>query len=203
MRSTRVLARGYLTAAIIAALLPAQLIAQSNRTESTPAIRIENFGRVNDNYYRGAQPHARDYADLAALGIKTVIDLEHDGESNEQQLVEAAGMKFYRVGMSTQSRPTTEQLDRVLSIVEDARNQPVFVHCHGGRHRTGIVTAVYRMKNDGWPADRAFAEMKQYQFDKGFGHGALKDYVFEYSAQLARVRAAQPVGQTAAGSGIR
>ena len=40
-----------------------------------PAIRIDNFGEVNANYFRGAQPQGRDYADLAALGVKTVIDL--------------------------------------------------------------------------------------------------------------------------------
>ena len=42
-------------------------------------IQIDNFGRVNANYYRGAQPEGHDYADLAAFGIKTVIDLTQDG----------------------------------------------------------------------------------------------------------------------------
>src|SRR5438477_6734 len=46
-------------------------------------IRIDNFGKVNDDYYRGAQPKGRDYNDLAALGVKTVIDLQEDGPSNE------------------------------------------------------------------------------------------------------------------------
>jgi hypothetical protein len=35
------------------------------------SIRIYNFGRVDPNYYRGAQPKGRDYSDLAALGVKT------------------------------------------------------------------------------------------------------------------------------------
>jgi hypothetical protein len=38
-------------------------------------IRIDNFGRVNPNYYRGAQPKGRGYSDLAAIGVKTLIDL--------------------------------------------------------------------------------------------------------------------------------
>jgi hypothetical protein len=32
------------------------------------------FGRVNANYYRGAQPEGQDYNDLAALGVKTIIN---------------------------------------------------------------------------------------------------------------------------------
>jgi hypothetical protein len=38
------------------------------RLSRQPAIRIDNFGQVNANYFRGAQPKGRDYADLAALG---------------------------------------------------------------------------------------------------------------------------------------
>ena len=41
-------------------------------------IRIDNFGRVSDRYYRGAQPMGHDYVDLAALGVKTVINLTSD-----------------------------------------------------------------------------------------------------------------------------
>src|SRR4051795_6539372 len=43
-----------------------------------PKIGIDNFGRVNEGYYRGAQPRGRDFADLASLGVRTVIDLTSD-----------------------------------------------------------------------------------------------------------------------------
>jgi hypothetical protein len=42
------------------------------------------------------------------------------------------------------------------------------------------MTAIYRITNDGWTADRAFAEMKQYDFEYGFGHGTLRDYVYNF-----------------------
>src|SRR5712692_4784763 len=59
-------------------------------------IQIDNFGRVNANYYRGAQPEGHDYADLAAFGIKTVIDLTQDGDAQEPAIVQRLGMKFHR-----------------------------------------------------------------------------------------------------------
>ena len=68
----------------------------------TPAIGIDNFGRINETYYRGAQPDGRDYSDLAALGVKTVIDLQEDGLAVEHQFVESAGMKFFHIPMTTQ-----------------------------------------------------------------------------------------------------
>ncbi len=120
------------------------------------------------------------------MGVKTVIDLQEDGERNEQQMAEAAGMKFYRIGLSDSSWPSRDKPEQFLKIVNDPANQPVFVHCHGGRHRAGIMTAIYRMTHDGWTAERAYSEMKQYGFESGFGHGGLKDYVYDYYAGMNR-----------------
>jgi uncharacterized protein (TIGR01244 family) len=161
-------------------------------------IRIGNFGRISPAYYRGEQPEGRDYADLAALGIKTVIDLQADGENyNEEALVEAAGMTFYRIPMTTRVEPTAGQLAQFLQIVNDPAQQPVFVHCKGGKHRTGVMTAVYRMEQDGWSADRAFREMKQYEFGWDFLHPEFKRFVYGYKpSQPLMAGDAQPVTAT-------
>src|SRR5262249_45566566 len=147
-------------------------------------------GRINDNYYRGAQPEGRDYKDLAALGVKTVIDLTKDGHADEQGRVEGAGMKFFRIPMTTSERPSDAAVRQFLSLVNDPANQPVFVHCQGGRHRTGIMTAVYRMTQDGWNADRAYSEMKRFKFEGFPGHPTLKKFVFEYYDQTAKTKVA-------------
>ena len=117
---------------------------------------------------------------------KTIIDLQQDGERSEQQMVEGAGMKFYRIGLSDKTWPSPDKAEQFMKIVSDPANQPVFIHCHGGRHRAGIMTAVYRMNHDGWDADKAYAEMKKYGFEYGIGHGALKDYIYDYYAQMKK-----------------
>jgi protein tyrosine/serine phosphatase len=149
-------------------------------------IRIDNFGQINATYYRGEQPEGRDYADLAALGIKTVIDLQADGDNeNEPQLVEAVGMRFYRIPMTTHVPPTSEQLAQFLDIVNDPAHQPVYVHCAGGKHRTGVMTAVYRMEHDGWTGGQAFQEMKRYKFGVDFLHREFKRFVYSYKPTVA------------------
>src|SRR5437867_6702554 len=125
-------------------------------------IHIKNFGRISANYYRGAQPDRRDYPALAALGIKTVIDLTRAGRPDEPVLVKRTGMKFYRIPLTTSDRPSDASVTQFLKLVNDPVNWPVFVHCQGGRHRTGVMTAVYRINQDGWTADRAYDEMKLY-----------------------------------------
>lgn len=158
----------------------------SNASQPRTRISIDNFGKVNTNYYRGAQPDGRDYADLAALGVKTVIDLQRDGSATEQKLVEAAGMTFHRIPMTTRQNPTKDQLTLFMKLVNDPANQPVYVHCAGGRHRTGVMTAVYRMQHDSWNADQAFKEMKQYKFGADFLHPEFKQFVYAYHVEPLR-----------------
>jgi protein tyrosine/serine phosphatase len=186
MRIDRNISRTFAAATMAALTLALLTVAQAAQRNSSPETSIDNFGCINDKFYRGAQPKGSDYKELAALGVKTIIDLQQDGERNEQRMTEDAGMNYYRLGMSDKSWPSPEKVEQFLKIVEDPANQPVFIHCHGGRHRAGIMTAVYRMRHDGWDADRAYAEMKQYGFESGFGHGSLKDYIYDYYSRMDR-----------------
>src|SRR4029453_13391737 len=170
----------------VAAKIPAAVPA-AHATVSQ--ISIENFGKVNEQYYRGAQPSGRDFADLKSLGVKLVIDLAREGDTNEAANVEAVGMRFVRIPLSTGAAPPKAAIDEFLRLVNDPANQPVYVHCMGGRHRTGTLTAVYRMVQDGWTADRAFSEMKRYGFGVYFPHPELKKFVYAYFSGLDNTRA--------------
>ena len=191
MGANRVSSRAYVAAVLAALSLAVPSAAQTSRSDRRSNITIDNFGRVNDNYYRGAQPQAGDYADLAALGVRTVIDLtSDDSEANEKRLVESAGMKSYRIPMTTHEPPTSAEVAEFMTIVNDPANQPVYVHCVGGRHRTGVMTAVYRMIQDNWTGDQAFKEMKQYKYGADFLHSEFKNFVYAYSTQMDRSRKA-------------
>jgi uncharacterized protein (TIGR01244 family) len=167
-------------AAIVAAIV---LLAASAHAQPAPSITIDNFGRVDATYFRGAQPKGHDYRDLAALGVRTVIDLtSDDGQRDEPALAAAAGMKYVHIPMTMHTPPTPGQVAQFLTTVNDAESQPVFVHCVGGRHRTGVMTAVYRMVHDEWTPERAFAEMRQFKFGTGFLHPEFKKFVLTYQA---------------------
>jgi tyrosine-protein phosphatase SIW14 len=164
----------------ISCFAPAQASAQLDPKAIQSSVDIFNFGRIQDTYYRGALPDEDDVAALARLGVKTVIDLQKDGDEDEAGLVERAGMKYVRIPMTTRVAPTAEQLAQFLSLVNDPASQPVYVHCKEGRHRTGVMTAVYRMTAHGWNADQAFKEMKDYRFGWDFLHPEFKRFVYAY-----------------------
>jgi protein-tyrosine phosphatase len=113
--------------------------------------------------------------------VKTVINLTSDDAlAEEPGMVAKAGMKYVAIPMTTRVAPTPEQLDRFLKIVNDPASQPVFVHCVGGKHRTGVMTAVYRMTQDAWTSDQAFNEMKQFKFGAVMLHPEFKKFVYDY-----------------------
>src|SRR4029078_12661708 len=76
--------------------------------------------------------------------------------------------------------PTGSQLTDFLRLVNEPSSLPVYVHCKGGRHRTGVMTAIYRMEKDGWTGDKAFKEMKQYNFGMDILHPEFKSFVLRY-----------------------
>jgi protein tyrosine/serine phosphatase len=172
--------RSYGAAMVLALTLAVPAIADSGHSAHLDQIHINNFGRVSESYYRGSQPVGHDFAELAALGVKTVIDLQEHGDSAEPAAAKAAGLKYVRIGMTTRIVPTPAQMQQFLSIVNDPQQQPVYVHCAGGHHRTGIMTALYRMTQDGWTNSQAFAEMKKYGFGADFLHPEFKQFVLSY-----------------------
>jgi protein tyrosine phosphatase (PTP) superfamily phosphohydrolase (DUF442 family) len=186
MTLTKRLFRKSLGGLIAILALAAAASAQEALTQSPGAniqVRIKNFGQMDARFYRGAQPGKNDYKDLAALGIKTVIDLRQDPESYEQPLVESLGMKYINIPMLEKKYPTQEVTEMFLKTVNDPATGKFFVHCAGGRHRTGAMGAVYRFQYYGWTFDQAYKEMKQYDFYTSWGHQAFKDFVEDYYAR--------------------
>jgi tyrosine-protein phosphatase SIW14 len=193
-QTLRIVAAGLFAAWATLASAAAQtgLAGATVATVDLSKIAVDNFGQVNSKYYRGAQPEGRDYADLAALGVKTDIDLTKDGDPNEAAMAQRAGLKFFRIPMTKHVVPTPDQIAQFMKIVSDPANQPVYVHCQGGRHRTGVMTALYRLIADHWSADQAFAEMQKYRFGAEFLHSEFASFVHDYPALLARAAAATP-----------
>ena len=163
-------------------------VAPSKPTLAVENCKIKNFGQVTDQYFRGAQPKPEEYQQLAALGVKTVIDLQAETSSFAKAKAEAAGLLYINLPMSDTKYPPQETIQRFLELVKDQANFPIFVHCRGGRHRTGAFTAVFRMTFQGWDVEKAYDEMKDYDFYTRWGHKAMKTFVFDYWTKLQTQR---------------
>jgi protein tyrosine/serine phosphatase len=117
--------------------------------------------------------------------VKTIVNLtsDDDGRAEEKAMVEKHGMTYVHIPMKTRRPPTDEQIALFMAAV-DAEGS-VYVHCVGGRHRTGVMTAVYRMTKDGLTGDQAFKEMKQYKYGPDFLHPEFKQFIYKYAPKNA------------------
>ena len=173
-----------LSSAIFALIFSFSINAVAKSNSNFPNVKIKNFGQMDDRFFRGARPKDEDYKALAEIGVKTVIDLTDNSRAEEQPAVEAAGLRYINIPMVDKSYPSIEQVNEFLKVANDPETGKFFVHCAGGRHRTGVVGAVYRFNHDGWNLEQVLAEMNQYDFNSGFGHGKQKDFVKDYWKQF-------------------
>lgn len=114
-------------------------------------------------------------------GLKTVVSLQlhdfrlyhgwfdfgsADGEP-EASYAESIGLRHVQWPMGDEQGwpwPDAWELEEFFHLVDDAEARPILVHCMGGRHRTGTLSALYRLEYDRWSPDAAIAEMHTFQF---------------------------------------
>jgi tyrosine-protein phosphatase SIW14 len=73
-------------------------------------------------------------------------------------------------------------IDDFLKLCDDPANYPILIHCMAGLHRTGALTAVYRMEYEGWSVADAVRELRA----NGYGDRKAtqaNDYIYEYLFQ--------------------
>ncbi|MGH9945542.1 MAG: fused DSP-PTPase phosphatase/NAD kinase-like protein [Pyrinomonadaceae bacterium] len=145
-----------------------------------PQVKIKNFGQMDERFFRGAQPKEADYQSLAAIGIKTILDLREDAEVYAKSAAEAAGLRYVNIPMRGKTYPKEQDIAAFLQAVNDPETGKFYAHCAGGRHRTGSVGAVYRFNLNGWNYDQVYREMKNYDFYTRWGHGDYKKFVQDY-----------------------
>lgn len=60
--------------------------------------------------------------------------------------------------------PAPWHFEAFFKLLDEPANHPVLLHCQGGRHRTGTLSAIYRLEYDRWPVDRVLKEMYSFKF---------------------------------------
>jgi len=109
MHTRRFLLRRGVIVSLAASLTLASVWASSQNED------LPNFQKVDDPFYRGAQPTNSGFKDLAERGIKTVGDLrdisEHS-QADEQKAVTDLGMRYVSVPMQGMATPRASRSQR-------------------------------------------------------------------------------------------
>jgi len=138
---------------------------------------LPNLHRLTEDLYRGAQPTAEGMRRLEEMGMKTVVNLR-SLHSDRDELA-GTGLAYEHIHVSA-LRIKDEEVLRFLKIVADQDRAPVFVHCHRGADRTGLMCAVYRVAVCGWTKEEAIREMRE----GGFGFHRIHLHMVDYLKEL-------------------
>ena len=104
---------------------------------------------------------------------RTIVCLIDDNELADQRKPQFAaefkqspgqGANVIRLPIPLGGWPTSDDIQKFLSIVTDKSNQPVLVHCAQGVRRTGMLVAAYQQSVLGYDKQQAKAAIQ------AFGH---------------------------------
>lgn len=155
---------------------------------------IPNFGVVTPFLLRGAQPSQQGFEALKAAGVRTVINLR-DGKKDiaaEKDAVEELGMKSVSIPLSVFKSVDEEEISKFLKVVNDPKNQPVYVHCRQGQDRCGTMVGIYRLTQQSWGASQAYQEMLKYGFHPMFF--GLSNSMYRVASNMGRPEQPPSVG---------
>jgi protein tyrosine/serine phosphatase len=168
-----------------------------------PSYEIQEFNgvrggkivKIDDNIYRGGTPIIYDengsivsnaIPKLKEKGIKTVISMMHPDYDQpksteiEEKLCQKEGINFHFIELDEEKEPSSEKISKIMGILRNKENHPVYFHCFNGRDRVGLVTALYRTQLQGGNASDAVAEIKELGYNEE-KFPALRDYVLKNS----------------------
>jgi hypothetical protein len=148
------------------------------------ATTLPLFHRFDGNYVRGAEPASGGVETLRRLGIKTVVDLRsvYDHTDDAGLAIEAAGLRYYWLPMGVWNPPSDDQAREFVSVVSDQSKGPFYVFCSDGLHRTGEMSAIYRVAHCGWSVERALKETDEIGFNPYYY--TLRGYVWTYARKF-------------------
>ena len=154
-------------------------------------IHAKRFREVEaGRLYRSGQMTASGFREtVARYGIKTVVNLQHEepdpllpdnwlgkGKVRESELCAQLGVAYRLItpdvlptGNKLEDEPPAVKEWRAL--LDDEANYPVLLHCKAGLHRTGRLTAIYRMEYRGWSQGEALRELRA----NGYGFVAASE----------------------------
>jgi protein tyrosine/serine phosphatase len=137
---------------------------------------------------------------LHELNIGTLVNLrgrdydsKTDSTSWEAELCEKNFVLFVSIPLGAPEHPqkippeTTQRIlsnaaEKFLEVLNnpEAYPRPILLHCLSGVHRTGVMTALYRIEEEGWSKEQALVEMKEMGYRDFASPDPLRDFIVNW-----------------------
>jgi protein tyrosine/serine phosphatase len=145
---------------------------------------VPNLHQIAPHLYRSEQPTALGMKNLEKLGIRTVINLRWF--NNDRKGAAGTLLRTERVKILTWDIDD-EHVIEVMRMLKKPDDGPFLIHCKHGADRTGLMTAMYRILEQGWSVDEALEELTE----GGYGYHSIWTNILDYvrSVDVEKLRA--------------
>jgi tyrosine-protein phosphatase SIW14 len=149
-------------------------------------------------FYRSGQMTVEGFTEaIRRLGLHTIINVQddvpdpelpqsyfHRQTTRESELCRRLGVRYVMLAPDLVPRREAatvqpKTIRQFLALMDDPKTYPALIHCKAGLHRTGCLTAVYRMEYLGWTPYEAVRDLRA----NGFGcfvSTSANDYILDY-----------------------
>ena len=129
----------------------------------TTELDILNLKAQSEYVLTSGQPNQTDFAKLKELGVKNIINLRGDNETNwsEQDLVTELGMNYYHIPVQSKADITIENATKLQNLLNEHQQQTTLLHC-ASSNRVGALVALYNAITLKKPIDEAVEIGKQW-----------------------------------------
>jgi hypothetical protein len=128
---------------------------------------LHNFGFVTKDIQRSGQPSpATLWLHYELFPFKSVINLAWEPDKSEDQIFEKKfcekkNIDYYNFSWKAGGPKDWREVARVIKIIDKCQ-KPVWIHCKGGKDRTGGLVAIWK-KEKGYPMGLIFEDFETYR----------------------------------------
>ncbi len=149
-----------------------------------------NRHRLGDRAWRSAQPAPRHIRALKRRGLRTIINLRGERLCGsywlEQRACERKGITLVNFQIRSRAAPTPEEIKAARDLLQRIE-YPVLMHCKSGADRVGLMSALYRLFEEGAPVTEARKELAlRYGHFRQADTGVLDRFFEQYLEDNAR-----------------
>ena len=150
-----------------------------------------NLHRVEENFFRSAQPDATGFKGLATThGVRTVLSLR--AFNADEPLAAGLDLRLVRVRINTWNIKRADVVTALQRLRSASRDAPVLLHCQHGADRTGMISALYRILYQGWSKAAALEEMQNGMFGYHAVWGNIPRFIRRVDLEALRRDVAVP-----------
>lgn len=152
-------------------------------------LRFANHHHIGGGMYRENQPSPKRIAQLAGMGIKTIVNLRAESPKGfyllEEEACKVHGIILVNFRMYSRDVHIAEKIRAAKELFETIE-YPALMHCKSGADRTGIMGVLYRHFHMGDTIEEAMEQLSFKYLHVKQGKTGMLDFFFNDYLKYAK-----------------